>query len=188
MRNLNFIEQRLGAHQILKGLLLKGFRRVSFFGLELIGRGIHLIDGALQILGELLDGLVLVGQTTAGHALQDGIGLLRKLRLICSDGVDIIYPLLVFELVFVVDQLVCGRNDFFLAPGERFSRIILISAAATAATPLLSLAVFFSEGPHVDEIDIEPLIGLFLNTVVKPGGDASVLRRGQPRPGARLQG
>src|SRR5207302_7293732 len=130
---LNLIEQRFSAHQILKSFLFEWLGSLGFFGLQLLGSRIHLIDGILEILRELLYGLVLVGQTAARHALEDGIRLFSKLALVGSDGVDVVLPLFLFELVLVVDELVRCRNDFLLPPRERLGGRVLI-AAATATT------------------------------------------------------
>ena len=113
---LDLVEQRFGAHQILKGLLFERLGRLSVFSFELVGRRIHLIDGVLEVFRQLLDRLVLIRQAAAGHALHDRVGLFGKLRLVRRDGVDVVLPLFIFELVLVVDELVRGRDDLFLTP------------------------------------------------------------------------
>src|SRR5262245_29943769 len=106
-----------------------------------------------MVLGQLFDRFVLIRQASTGHTLQNRVGLLRKFRLVRANGVNVVLPLFVLEFVLVVYQLVSGRNDLFLAARERLSGIVLVAATATAAT-LLTLAVFFSECPHVNEIDV----------------------------------
>ena len=66
---------------------------------------------------------------------------------------DVVLPLLLLELVLVIDELVRRCDDFLLPPRKRFGRIILIAATATSAT-LLTLAVFAAERPDFDEINV----------------------------------
>src|SRR5207244_6109945 len=101
----------------------------------------------------LFDHLVLTLKTKARHGLQSRRGLVGKFRLVGSDGVDVVFPLLLFELILVVDELVRGCDDFLLPARKRFSRVVLIASTASAAT-LLALPVFAAERPYFDKIDV----------------------------------
>ena len=138
---------------MLERFLLEGFGSLRVFSFQLLGGRIHLIDGGLQVFRQLFDHLVLARQTTARHALQNRRGLVGKFRLVGSDGVDVVFPLLLFELILVVDELVRGCDDFLLPARKRFGRVVLIASTASAAT-LLALPVFAAERPDFDKIDV----------------------------------
>src|SRR5262249_49632873 len=73
--HLDFIEQGVGAHQELKSLLFERLGDIRFCCLKLFGGRFHLVDGALQVLGHLLDQLVLIRQASARHTFDERVGL-----------------------------------------------------------------------------------------------------------------
>ena len=71
-----------------------------------------------------------------------------------TDSVNVVDPFLRFEIRFIADQFERRRDDFFLPLRQRFSRVILLTAAATATAALLALTILAAKRPDFDEINV----------------------------------